>query len=138
MGGLDPKYYKWILNISNLNERAIQNVLRSPAGGMYRLSHEPFTECCPAWHAQPSCLKFCMTDWFFAFWRAIKMYLPVHVLPTILLSPKSILLAPVKFVRQKAWNVIISAMFLATYIFNMRYTICLIRNIIRDDPAWMC
>ena len=28
-------------------------------------------------------------------------------------------------------------MFLATYGFNMRYTVCVLRNIVRDDPAWI-
>eukprot|EP01083_Nonionella_stella_P128733 390142_1 len=101
-------------------------VLRSPSGGMYRLENEPFVECSPLWHGDHSCLRFCVKDWFFALIRAGKMYFPVHFVPPILLTPKKILKEPVEFVKKKAWNTIISAMFLATYVFNMRYTVCFV------------
>lgn len=135
--GLDPKYYKWILNMGNLSENAIQTALRSPSGAMYRLPNEKFVECCPVWHDHPSCIIFNIKDWFKALIRAGKMYFPVHFLPTLLLSPKSIIKAPMEFLKKKSWNTIISACFLATYVFNMRYTVCFLRNIVKDDPAWI-
>jgi len=135
--GLDPKYYRWILRMGALKEESLQNVLRSPSGAMYRAPGEHFVECCPSWHPDPSCLRFAVKDWFSAFVRAAKMYVPVHFVPTVLLAPKSIIKTPVEFLRKKSWNTMVSASFLATYVFNMRYTICLGRNLVRDDPPWL-
>lgn len=135
--GLDPKYYRWILHMGKLNEEGLQNALRSPSGAMYRSAGEPFVECCPSWHPDTSCLRYAVTDWFAALVRAGKMYFPVHFVPTILLAPKSIIETPMEFLKKKSWNTIVSAMFLATYVFNMRYTICVGRNLVRDDPPWL-
>merc|ERR1712190_343711 len=110
--------------MGNIKEKPLQNVLRSPSGAMYRTPGESFVECCPLWHEDPSCLRHCIKDWFAAFVRATKMYIPVHFVPTILLAPKSIIKTPMEYLQKKSWNTIISAMFLATYVFNMRYTIC--------------
>ena len=65
------------------------------------------------------------------------MCIPVQFVPTTLLAPKSIIKAPMDYLQKKSWNTIISAMFLATYVFNIRCTICFGPNSVRDDAPWL-
>ena len=45
-------------------------------------------------------LIFNIKDWFAGLIRAVKMYIPVHFMPTLLLSPKSILKEPMKYIKK--------------------------------------
>eukprot|EP01084_Bolivina_argentea_P251182 421181_1 len=139
---LDNTYYKWIMYMCGMREDAVQKTMRSPSGAMYRLSNDAFVKCYPVYHNNPSCLMTNIKNWFATLVRAAKMYLPVHFVHTILLKPKSVfrdgwLYGPISFAKIKLVNTLMSSIFLATYVFNVRYTICLMRNIIRDDPAYV-
>eukprot|EP01084_Bolivina_argentea_P003470 6515_1 len=139
---LDRKYYKWIMKMGDLREKSVQNTIRSPSGAMYRLEHEPFIKCHPIYHNNRSCLSFNIQQWFSTLIRASTMYFPVHFLPTMLFKPKSLVrggwfYGPINFIKIKVGNTLVSSMFLATYVFNAKYTMCVIRNVICDDPAYV-
>ncbi|ETO14299.1 hypothetical protein RFI_23071 [Reticulomyxa filosa] len=130
---VDPKYYKWIRNVGNLKESSIQRALRTPAG-------HPFVECSPVWHKHPSCTVHNVTDFLYAIGRSSRMYIPVHFLPPLLFYPKSVLFVfanPTKYLKKKTFNTIVSSIFLAAYQFNIKTTICYVRNLTRSNAWWI-
>eukprot|EP01084_Bolivina_argentea_P259777 438471_1 len=130
---MDPRYYKWFKNIGNIPEKQIQ-FLRDMEG------HKPFISCPhPLWHhdMDPSCVRYTFKYSFRLFTRAIIMYIPVHCLPMVLFTPKKIIENPMQFIQRKSTNTIISALFVAVYGFNLRYSICGIRELFKRDPKWL-
>ena len=135
---LDKKYYKWIKNMGNLTEEQCQYSFRSRINPklQYRLPSEEWHQCHPFFHKDPSCLRHNAIDWVYGLSRAARIYLPVHFLPTILFEPKRIFQEPLLWLKKKGWNVMVSSIFLTTYQFNMKYTICKLRNWCKDDLWW--
>eukprot|EP00484_Ammonia_sp_Unknown_P027882 CAMPEP_0197047628 /NCGR_PEP_ID=MMETSP1384-20130603/23100_1 /TAXON_ID=29189 /ORGANISM="Ammonia sp." /LENGTH=382 /DNA_ID=CAMNT_0042479587 /DNA_START=114 /DNA_END=1262 /DNA_ORIENTATION=- len=132
---LDRGYYKWIKKMGDYSEEQIQLTFRSRVNpkAQYRLPSEQWDTCYPLFHRDPSCLRHHSIGWLFALFRAAQIYLPVHVLPMILFKPKKVLQDPLQFLRRKAFNVMVSSVFLATYQFNMKITICTLRNWFKTD-----
>eukprot|EP01084_Bolivina_argentea_P088506 159790_1 len=135
---LDSKYYQWIKNMGHLREKQCQLTFRSRINPalQYRLPSEKWNKCYPLFHSDHSCLRHNCIDWFYGLIRAAQIYLPVHFLPTILFEPKRILNEPISFIKRKTYNMIISSIFLSTYQFNMKITLCTLRNIFKSDDAW--
>jgi len=136
---MDRKYYKWICNMGNLPDTTIQKVFRSAKDSnlMYRQIDEPFVACSPTFHEETSCFIHNSKDWFAGLFRAARIYIPVHFLPMLLFTPKLVMNNPLLYLYRKGLNTIRSSLFLTTYQVNMKYTICTIRNLIKDDPWWI-
>ena len=136
---IDSSYYKWIKNMGNLTEKQMQHTMRSriDVNSMYRLPSEKWQPCHPFWHKDVSCLRANVTDFFKCILRAGKMYLPVHFLPMLLFTPKIVLNNLVTFVKLKLFNTLRSAIFLSFYVFNMKQSICMLRNVFKDDTAYI-
>ena len=135
---LDKRYYNWIKNMGNLTEQQCQLTFRSRINPklQYRLPSEDWAPCHPLLHKDTSCLRHNAIDWFYGLYRGGRIYLPVHTLPTILFEPKKIIKDPMEWVKKKGYNIIISSIFLTTYQFNMKMTLCTLRNWFKEDHAW--
>ena len=135
---LDAKYYKWIKNMGNLTEPQCQLTFRSRINPKlpYRLPSEAWAPCYPLLHEDTSCVRHNCIDWFYGLYRAGRIYLPVHTLPTILFEPKKILNDPTEWIKKKSYNVMVSSVFLTTYQFNMKMALCLCRNWCQSDDTW--
>eukprot|EP00485_Elphidium_margaritaceum_P003404 CAMPEP_0202695724 /NCGR_PEP_ID=MMETSP1385-20130828/9251_1 /ASSEMBLY_ACC=CAM_ASM_000861 /TAXON_ID=933848 /ORGANISM="Elphidium margaritaceum" /LENGTH=295 /DNA_ID=CAMNT_0049351801 /DNA_START=256 /DNA_END=1143 /DNA_ORIENTATION=- len=135
---LDRSYYKWIKNMGNLTEPQIQQTFRSRINPslQYRLPSEQWAECPEFWHHDPSCIRHNCIDWLYGLVRGARIYVPVHFLPNILFNPKRILKDPLTWLQRKSFNVMVSSVFLTTYQFNMKLTICLLRNAFKTDDGW--
>jgi len=131
---LDKGYHNWILKMGNLKEENVRLTTRSRiSDSLHRLPGEKWQPC--QYHPyRPSCTVHAIEDWFFGLLRAGRIYLPVHLLPTILFSPLKIVKDPLHFLKAKSKNIVRSAIFLTTYQATAKGVICLIRNTIKDDP----
>jgi len=141
---LDPKYYQWIKRMGGLNEAQCQLTYRSridPKCGT-RLPGEEWRPCYydygpnKTFHTEHSCVRAQCKDWCFGIGRAMQIYLPVHFLPMILFEPKKVIADPLSFIKRKGYNLMVSSVFLTTYQFNMKLTMCLLRNWRRADEVW--
>jgi len=130
-------YYKWIQKMGDVTSEGLRRSTRSRiSDSMHRLPGEKWEPC--EYHAhEPSCAAYNAKDWFRGLGRAIPIYLPVHILPTLLFTPGKIVKNPKRFVKQKLENILRSAVFLTTYQFNTKSTQCFLRNLIHDDPSWI-
>ena len=77
------------------------------------------------------------TNWLHGITRAARIYIPVHWLPAILLTPKKILNDLPKFIRIKVINTLRSSLFLTTYQTNMKLTECYGRKLIDSDIPYL-
>eukprot|EP01083_Nonionella_stella_P299256 1015758_1 len=85
----DEGFYKFILKWGSNTHEQIGNVFRSQKDVMsqVRLAGEPFVECVPLWHVEPSCWKFHGANIAKDAIRCSQMYAFVH-LSSLLISPK--------------------------------------------------
>ena len=136
---VDSSYYKWIKNMGQLSEKQIQYTMRSriDSNAMYRLASEKWEPCHPVWHKDRSCLRSNLIDFFQCILRAGRMYLPVHFLPMLLFTPKIVLSNPGTFVKLKLLNTLRSAIFLSFYVFNMKESMCILRNMFKNDNGYI-
>ncbi|ETO16041.1 hypothetical protein RFI_21319, partial [Reticulomyxa filosa] len=130
---MNPKFYKWVLSMGNLQQiqaRVFQSLFKYD-------EFMPFLNCSPTFHIEHSCFKAHFLDWLHCLLRAGKMYLPVHFLPLLLLSPKKVLKQPASYVAKKSLSTLQSSIFLSTYQFNMKLTECWGRHLLQRDPSWL-
>eukprot|EP01083_Nonionella_stella_P088557 246884_1 len=85
----DEGFYKFILKWGSNTHEQIGHVFRSQKDPLshVRLRGEPFVECVPLWHAEPSCFKFHFANIWRDAIRSSSMYAFVH-LSSLLISPK--------------------------------------------------
>lgn len=130
-------YFKWILNMGNLTELQMM-VLRlymkyTPFDDDY-----PLLSCNPVFHENyQNCFIEHGIDWFYGIFRAARIYIPVHWLPTILLTPKKIMNEPLKYLKIKGINTLRSSLFLTTYQHNMKITECIGRKWLYSDIGYL-
>ena len=136
---LDATYYKWIKNMGQMKESQIVYTMRSriDASKMYRLPQEKWMPCNPIWHENKSCLWNNCVDFLKCILRAGRMYLPVHFLPMLLFTPKIVFANPLTFLKLKSLNTLRSALFLSIYVFNMKQSVCMLRNYFKSDGKWI-
>lgn len=133
-GLMSKGYHRWILKMGNAKADAIRRTCRSVVtNGMHRVAGETWGPC--QYHKGP-CLTYNAMDWFLGLARAARIYAPVHLLPTLLFNPMRLLAEPKTVVLQKLGNVVRSSVFLTTYQFNAKASLCTLRNLWRDDPSW--
>lgn len=80
-------------------------------------------------HEEDSCVQYLFWD-FMARWQdSSLMYVPLYLAPKLLMRGRALVDDPVKFVGGYVHNVLISGLFLATYVAAAKSTICLSRNL---------
>lgn len=132
---LNKAYLAWISRMGRINDVMVRNTMCSRiSGSMNRLPGEEWRPC--GFHADPNCLRYNITDWFLGLGRASRIYMPVHLLPTLLFNPGKVAQNPGAFVKRVVQNVARSSIFLTTYQANVKMTHCFVRNAIKDDPVW--
>ena len=147
---MDPGYYRWILNMGAITHEGLDITLRERRAEFFKTGVLlPFVTCQPHYHTG-SCLGYCTFDWFLGLGRAAKIYSPVHILPLILFRFNELKKDPMKQVLETAKGILLSCMFLTTYVlfcfvcflllidyfsyvFFVKYTNCTIRNLIKKD-----
>lgn len=123
-GLLNRGYEKWIHRIGGLivDEKIFYDVIAS--------SDLPIKSCANVVHAGENCFRGHTKEWVTGgLTRAIKMYLPVHFVPGILLRPRTVVSNPMLFVYNKSLNTLRSSFFLSTYAYIMRVLLCYGRKI---------
>jgi len=73
-----------------------------------------------------SCLANASLRGLQAFYKALLIYLPVHVVPTVLLRPQTLFRDPVKLIV----SILRSASFLATFVSSMWFFVCFTRTLV--------
>ena len=134
---MNKTYFKWILTMGNLT--ALQMYLLrmfmkyTPYNDDY-----PLLSCNPIFHEKyKNCWIEHGTDWIHGIVRAARIYIPVHVLPTILLTPKKMINNPLYYFKIKSINILRSSLFLTTYQHNMKITECIGRRILYSDKGYL-
>ena len=96
----------------------------------------PLLGCNPVFHEEHSrCLTEHGLDWLRGLLRALRIYIPVHWLPLILLTPSKMLKDPLHYALRKSINTLRSSVFLTSYQCNMKLTECIGRRWIDSDIA---
>ena len=75
-------------------------------------------------HEEDSCVQYLMWDFFERWQQSAMMYVPLYLVPRLLLSSNRLLTDPVKFTHGYVRDVLLSGLFLATYILFPKATIC--------------
>mmetsp|Transcript_38627 Transcript_38627/g.61929 ORF Transcript_38627/g.61929 Transcript_38627/m.61929 type:complete len:340 (+) Transcript_38627:111-1130(+) len=88
---LEKGYHRWIMKMGNITAEDLRATVRSRiSDNMHRLPEEAWEPC--QYHKHHiSCMKYNAEDWVLGLGRAARIYLPVHVLPTLMFSPHKIL-----------------------------------------------
>lgn len=134
---MNKTYFKWILTMGNLTELQMY-LLRmfmkyTPSDDEY-----PLLSCNPIFHEKyTNCWIEHGLDWCQGIVRAARIYIPVHVLPTILLTPKKVINNPLYYFKIKTKNILRSSLFLTTYQHNMKITECIGRKILYSDKGYL-
>lgn len=136
---LEASYYNWILRMGNVTDEQLYltgRVVRNAR--LERGEILPFRGCNAYNHTGP-CAQYITMDWVLAFFRAAKIYLPVHLIPIILfrLHHFASLQKVLEIGEQYVVNVIQSCLFLSTYVFIIRFNTCFWRRLCQFDHEWM-
>jgi len=127
-GLLNRGYERWIQRIGGLyaDEKIFYDVIAS--------SDLPIKSCADVVHRGKDCARMHTIEWLTGgLTRAIKMYLPVHFVPGILFRPKSVVHHPLRFLYRKSLNTLRSSLFLSTYAYIMRMSLCYGRKIMQRN-----
>jgi len=127
-GLLNRGYERWIQRIGGLHveEKIFYDVIAS--------SDLPIKSCADVVHPGKDCAREHAIEWLTgALVRAFKMYLPVHFVPGILLRPKYVVSQPLSFLYRKSLNTLRSSVFLSTYAWIMRMSLCYARKILQRN-----
>eukprot|EP01083_Nonionella_stella_P160829 526058_1 len=134
---MNKTYFKWILtmgSLSTLQMHIVRLFMKYPNDNTY--DDHPLLSCQPVFHeTYNNCFVEHTVDWFYGIFRAARIYIPVHWLPTILLTPKKILDNPLYYFKIKSVNTLRSSLFLTTYQYNMKLTQCVGRRWMDSDAA---
>jgi len=132
---LDPGYYRWILNMGAVTHDGLGVTLR------HRREHFaatgellPFRTCQPHYH-DGSCVGHCTSDWVLGLGRAAKIYAPVHIIPVLLFRYKKLMSHPMQQLLDTSRNVLLSCMFLSSYVFAVKFSQCMMRNFTQQDTV---
>eukprot|EP00004_Rigifila_ramosa_P025624 TRINITY_DN7705_c0_g1_i1.p1 TRINITY_DN7705_c0_g1~~TRINITY_DN7705_c0_g1_i1.p1 ORF type:complete len:336 (+),score=47.59 TRINITY_DN7705_c0_g1_i1:288-1295(+) len=89
-----------------------------------------YDECCQIIHPlTPSCLLGTFQFWVSAYKRALPVYIPVFVIPTLLFSGKKLLVSPRVPLEKTTIGILRSSLFLSMYCTNAWASICMCRNL---------
>jgi len=132
---LDQGYYRWILNMGQVTHDGLHLTLRARRDHLEKTGELlPFVPCQPHYHSG-SCVGHCTTDWVLGLGRAAKIYAPVHIIPLLLFRYKKLLSNPMQQVVDTGRNVLLSSMFLSSYVFAVKFSQCMMRNTTMQDTA---
>ena len=68
-------------------------------------------------------------DWFLALVRGLKIYTPVHVVPFLVFKLKKLKTTPVESIRNIVKGIVVSCVFIATYVWTVKTTMCVTRHL---------
>ena len=129
--GLTKAYLRWILDMGRITDSGMHLTLRR-----VRAHPElPFQKCAPHYHAG-RCLPAHSRDLPHALIRALKVYLPVHLLPLLLFRWRQLLAAPAPTLARSSRALLGSVLFLSSYQFVVKSVMCALRNSARADIWW--
>jgi hypothetical protein len=132
---MDQGYYKWILNMGSVTHDGLGVTLRDRRTHLARTGELlPFVACQPHYHTG-SCVGHCTSDWVLGLGRAAKIYLPVHLIPVVLFRYKKLMSDPAQQLLDTGRNVMLSCMFLTTYVFAVKFSQCMMRNVTMQDSV---
>merc|ERR1712176_742222 len=100
---MSSTYYKWILGMGALTPMQMY-LLRMAFKYPPPISSPdyPLLSCNPIFHEKyENCIMEHCVDWCYGIVRAARIYIPVHWLPTILLTPKKIIKHPLHYFKIK-------------------------------------
>lgn len=153
---LAPLYVRWITRMAAMDTRLLAALRSLHAGDVaygrpsdklrqYCLDHglppklgDPqygFLPCLVV-HPGLSCASNVVIRWLRGLAAAVTVYLPVHGATTLLLRRKALLASPVATVLRVAALTARSASFLACFISSIWASVCLVRNLLRNDTPW--
>ncbi len=134
---LDKGYYKWILNMGDVHDSAIVKTIRDRRSMHFDHGISiPFRSCNEGGLHEGSCTWFSFLDLISCFFRASKTYIPVHLATLIFFRHAFLLDKPGIYIKKTALAILRSCMFLSTYTFTIKFTICVLRNIRHRDSGW--
>ncbi|KAF5834998.1 hypothetical protein DUNSADRAFT_8055 [Dunaliella salina] len=126
---LPPSYARFIDKIAGkesfvwhgAREQAWRNIRKEPLGPLKALQATPFKHCtsavpCEFWHPGQTCTGHAVGILPHAYARALGIYLPVYLVPALLVHRQKLLKKPLVLLPKVATGVGRSALFLATYI----------------------
>ena len=74
--------------------------------------------------------------WKKVFGNALKFYMPIHVLPTLIFKRNRLFKEPVQIVKKLIKNIIMSCIFLSLYVSVFWYFFCRFKNFRRKSDHW--
>lgn len=126
---LEPSYYRWMLNISNMTHdglgHAIRERNRALAAGADPAS-VPLVPCHDGYHVG-SCRTAPIVDLAYGFGRSSLMYIPVHTMPLLLFSAGSLVRQPRATLQRLAVSIARSSAFLSLYQALFKSVVCFSR-----------
>jgi hypothetical protein len=133
---LQPSYYKWILRMGVVTDKGLAGTLRERRDTFFKTGELiPFRPCSHGYHTGP-CTVHCATDWVAGLLRAGKIYLPVHLVPLLLLRTKALAKDPAPVLSRTALGFASSCAFLSTYVLCVKGSQCFLRNLRQEDAGW--
>ena len=120
---LDKSYGKLIYKWSgDITKEKLHNSVNHPDPSLPVGCHH----C--GFHEEESCLQYLFWD-FMARWQQHSlMYVPLYLVPRLVMRAKSLIQDPLEFVGGYVHNVLVSGLFLSTYVIAAKSTICISRN----------
>ncbi len=133
---LDSGYYRWILNMGVITDKGLKATLRDRREAFFQRGEiTPFMPCSTGYH-QGSCAHHVSTDWVYGLLRAFKIYLPVHLIPLLAFRFKRLLKDPVNTSIRTGKGILLSCMFLSSYVALVKGSQCFLRNLRQVDAGW--
>eukprot|EP00455_Lapot_gusevi_P043686 TRINITY_DN5345_c0_g1_i12.p1 TRINITY_DN5345_c0_g1~~TRINITY_DN5345_c0_g1_i12.p1 ORF type:complete len:394 (-),score=47.22 TRINITY_DN5345_c0_g1_i12:143-1324(-) len=127
---LAPPYLKFITHVGNSPPNVSRDVFQQPSP-----PHGPFIPCHPLVH-EGTCAGAIARYLPVGFERAARIYLPVHLLPSLIFQYKQAWAHPMTFTKKVLTRIGVSSAFLAVYTSLMRGTVCAMRNLMQKDQGW--
>ena len=134
---LQRGYYKWILNMGAIPEIGIFRTLRERRSLYFDSGIKiPHRLCSEGGLHHDSCLWNSCSDWIFGVARAGKIYLPVHLISLAVFRHKALFNTPGDQLKRITLALVNSCLFLSTYTFIVKGTVCSLRNLRKRDSGW--